>query len=195
MPTTQRESSQPRGETQRNNRLYDPSAGNTVLSSPTCPGVPHAGLTLLDLTRTPHASGIYVASHPEREKRYLNQCRSPTGVGMRISTSAQKMVNQICSIEPCLNATQFAVCGAEVVLTRGVYSRSLCHHPRYLVQGVHSERVGAGWFRSTPRNLRPNLMALVCLVSDSFSNDEGWSCMVVVARSEVPRSVIKQEVK
>ena len=151
MPTTQKGSSPPKGETQRSNRLYDPWDGNTVLSSPTCPGVPHASLALL--ARIPPASDIYAASHPEREKQCLNQCQSLAGVGMRISTSAQKMVNQIRSIEPCLSATPFAVCGVEVALATGAYSRSLCHHPRYLVQGFHSERVGVGWFWSTPRNL------------------------------------------
>lgn len=90
---------------------------------------------------------------------------------MRISTSAQKRVNQICSIEQCSNAIMFEACGAEVELKGGGYSRLLSHHPRHLSSRV--ERVGVDDFWLAPHNLQQDPMALVYLVAYSFLSDEG----------------------
>jgi len=109
--------------------------------------------------------------------------------------SAQRTVNQTCLIALCLSATSSAPCGAGVDLTAEVCFRLLHRRPKHPFPDVRVERVEVCGFQVIPHNLRPNLMILVCRVSEPFSNDESWSSMAVVARLVVAQPVARPEAK
>jgi len=101
----------------------------------------------------------------------------------------------MCWIELCSSVTSSAPCGAGMDLTAGVCFRLPYRHPRRPLLDVRVERVGVGGFRQVvPHNLRRNLMALVRRSSESFSNGESRSCMVVVARLAAVQPVVRPEV-
>ena len=109
--------------------------------------------------------------------------------------SAQKTVNQIYSIEPCLSATSSGPYCAGVGLTVGAYFRLLRRHPKHPFLDVRVECVGLGGLQVVSRNLRLSPMTLVSRSSEPFLNDEGWLCMVAVARWAVVQPAVKPEAK
>jgi hypothetical protein len=131
MPTTQKGNSTPKGEILRNSRPYGPWAGNTVLSAPTGPGIPHVGLAPRRLIQISRASDIDAVSRPAREMWQSNRCQSLTRVGRQILVSAQRRVNEICHwIELCLNGTLLVAYGAIMGSKEGEYFLLLFLHPK-----------------------------------------------------------------